>query len=82
MNVKYKFDSNAQTAYGIVRFLSALIIVFVATNEFNWGLALGIGPGNFIVSGNASEAPVLIIYFGPSACISFDLFFMPLPNAV
>jgi hypothetical protein len=43
MNAKYKFDPKAQTAYGIVRFLSALIIVFVATNEFNWAWRLASG---------------------------------------
>ncbi|MCZ7355573.1 MAG: hypothetical protein O8C66_07495 [Candidatus Methanoperedens sp.] len=51
MNLKYKFNPKMQLAYGIFGFLSAIIIIYIFTHTINWGVGLGVGTGNFIISG-------------------------------
>lgn len=49
--MKYNFNLTQQLLQGVITFIVALVVVYLFKSEWNWGLALGVGIGNFITSG-------------------------------
>ena len=51
MNYKYTFDIKKQLTYGIIGFVLPALIVYLFEGHWNWGIAIGVGLGNFIITG-------------------------------
>jgi hypothetical protein len=49
--MKYKFNLKIQSIYGLIGFVSSLIILYLFTKQIDWITSLIIGIANFITAG-------------------------------